>query len=215
VVEHSKNTLKLKLIILIYFQSKSIKKKHQLFTQNSLLAETPLGSPEEVLISPKANKTGRKKARTQIVKKNSLIIALQPPPSTKENFGAAKSVAKKTLEFKEPLSVQNGSQRPKRLVKSLCISRRSSFDFMALPSKGKRQSIVALTPKDFVLSSCQYEDIGLAQQLVKRLAGKAFISTFVGPSTTHVIVGDERRTLNVLRVSIWGRVTLCRATHIT
>ena len=69
------------------FQAKSTKKK--LFTQNSLLSETPIGTPEYTQSSQQYLGYAQKKTktRTKIVKKGSLIIAQPPSPACtyKEN----------------------------------------------------------------------------------------------------------------------------------
>merc|ERR550534_3031885 len=103
-------------------QAKSTMKK-KLYTQTSILSETPVGTPENVQpivnqhLGPPVKKA---KTRTKIIKKGSLLIAKQPSPAqaSKENVypvAATQSKAlthtqetKKAISFEEPLTaVQN------------------------------------------------------------------------------------------------------------
>ena len=65
----------------LFLQAKSTKK---LFTQNSILSETPIGTPEnhQPIISQPHIVTRKKKAKTKtkIIKKGSLLIAQQTSP---------------------------------------------------------------------------------------------------------------------------------------
>ena len=72
-----------------YLQAKSTMKK-KLYTQTSILSETPVGTPENVqpIISQHLGPPMKKaKTRTKIIKKGSLLIAKQPSPAqaSKEN----------------------------------------------------------------------------------------------------------------------------------
>lgn len=58
--------------------------------------------------------------------------------------------------------------------------------------------------KELVLTSCSTEDQDLALKISKTLPGKATVALQVRPSTTHVIAGEERRTLNMLRGLLRG-----------
>ena len=150
-----------------------------------------------------------KKTKTKLVRTSSRVIA------TKENVCPAKppsSVLKKTLKanaakYKKPLSMQK-QQPPKdrrRIVKSLGMSRRSSYDFQ-LPTQSQSQSksTKAFSMKEFVLTSCTQEDANLAKQLTQVLPGKARVALKVGSTTTHVICGEERRTLTMLKAILLG-----------
>ena len=64
--------------------------KKKLYTQTSILSETPIGTPENVqpIISQHLGPPIKKaKTRTKIIKKGSLLIAKQPSPAqaSKEN----------------------------------------------------------------------------------------------------------------------------------
>ena len=65
--------------------------KKKLYTQTSILSETPVGTPENVqpIISQHLRPPMKKaKTRTKIIKKGSLLIAKQPSPASqasKEN----------------------------------------------------------------------------------------------------------------------------------
>ena len=147
------------------------------------------------------------KTKTKLVRTSSRVLA------TKENVRPAKpppSVLKKTLKanaakYKKPLSMQ--TQQPskgrRRIVKSLGMSRRSSYDFQ-VPTQSQSKATKAFSMKEFVLTSCTQEDTNLAKQLTQVLPGKARVAFKVGSTTTHVICGEERRTLTMLKAILLG-----------
>ena len=67
-----------------------------------------------------------------------------------------------------------------------------------------KKATVTLPQKELVLTSCLLEDQHMAKQMVKKLPGKATVALQVRPTTTHVISGEERRTLNMLKAIIRG-----------
>lgn len=196
--------------------------KKKLYTQTSILSETPVGTPENVqpIISQHLGPPMKKsKTRTKIIKKGSLLIAKQPSPAqaSKENvypMTATQSKAlthtqetKKAISFKKPLTaVQNNKKRVVRSLRYSTTSRRSSMDFI-VPKAIKairKKTTMALSQKELVLTACPAEDQHMANEIVKVLPGKAKVALQVRSSTTHVISGDERRTLNMLKAIIRG-----------
>jgi len=160
------------------------------------------------------------KTRTKIVKKGSLIIAQPPSPACtyKENAYPNIATQSKTIartpkakknisNFKKPLkTVQNNQETIVRNLRS-STSRRSSFDFISpkvrKPGRHKKAPVV-FPLKELVLTSCLVEDQHMAKQVAKNLPGKATVAFQVRPTTTHVISGEERRTLNMLKAIIRG-----------
>jgi len=147
------------------------------------------------------------KTKTKITRKGSLIIAQQENICPKKGSNdplLSKTQKKAKSSFKKPLKVQKPSQ--KRLVRSMNYSRRSSLDFVQQPVKATRpkKAIVVLPPKELVLTSCPSDDTHLTKQLIKKLPGKATLALQVKSSTTHVISGEEKRTLNMLKAVLRG-----------
>ena len=68
----------------------------------------------------------------------------------------------------------------------------------------RKKTTMALSQKELVLTACPAEDQHMANEIVKVLPGKAKVALQVRPSTTHVISGDEKRTLNMLKAIIRG-----------
>merc|ERR1719362_593309 len=202
-------------------KAKSTMKK-KLYTQTSILSETPVGTPENVQpitsqhLGPPMKKA---KTRTKIIKKGSLLIAKQPSPASqasKENVyprtaTQSKALAhtqetKKAINFKEPLTAVQNKKRVVRSLRYSTTSRRSSMDFI-IPKSIKavrKKTTMALSQKELVLTACPAEDQHMANEIVKVLPGKAKVALQVRSSTTHVISGDERRTLNMLKAIIRG-----------
>ena len=94
-------------------------------------------------------------------------------------------------------------------------SRRSSLDFVEpapwsvmQPSQQSKlansKATLVLPMKEFVMTSCTPEDTTLAKELTKALPGKAKVAFRISPTTTHVICGEERRTLNMLKAILLG-----------
>merc|ERR1712062_461798 len=54
-----------------------------------------------------------------------------------------------------------------------------------------------------VCTSCQRDDINLVKQLVKKFATLTFAAN-VGPNTSHVVTGEGKRTLNLLKGLLQG-----------
>merc|ERR1719242_323930 len=110
--------------------AKSSKKK-KLYTQNSVLSETPASETPEM---PVTQNTKSRKGKTKIVKKGSIVIAttikenIRPPAA---GPSCAPKKASKDISFGKPLSVQNTQRQPeKRILRSMDKSRRSSLDFV-------------------------------------------------------------------------------------
>ena len=97
-----------------YLQAKSTMKK-KLYTQTSILSETPVGTPENVQpiisqhLGPPMKKT---KTRTKIIKKGSLLIAKQPSPAQAS---------------KENVYPRTATQVSKVLLKPNCFKKQSSL----------------------------------------------------------------------------------------
>ena len=180
-----------------------------------MMSETPTAPMSPVFNSSTAHRSQQPpvtKTKTKLVRTSSRVIA------TKENVCPAKppppSVLKKTLKanaakYKKPLSMQKQqpSKDRRRIVKSLAMSRRSSYDFQVptqSQSQSKSKSTKAFSMKEFVLTSCTQEDANLAKQLTQVLPGKARVALKVGSTTTHVICGEERRTLTMLKAILLG-----------
>ena len=198
------------------------RKRHILFSQNSLMSETASESPEvqheqhenvhkQHATSDKENNVpkSRKKARTVIHRDNSLVIA-QPP----------KSGFKRPLQPIVPISSTTNDNIAKKVKPKAAkklnmhpMTRRSSMDFVSLEAlKAKRRKVSILisdlkyiNAKNIVCTSCHSEDVDLANQLATQLSGKVRVQEAVGPRTTHVVCGDgRRRTLNMLRGILRG-----------
>ncbi len=190
------------------------------------MSETPLNTPEEQKISQVL--PTKRKIRTKIIKKGSEIMATipyhDPAPMNKENVKPTSSgpgeenisdSSDNEISFKRPVVAKRKKKR-KRIVAS--ISRRSSIDFIQVRQSSQsrtrvksQKATVALPPKEFVLTACTLDDQNLAQEMVKRLPGKAKVALQVGPSTTHVICGEEKRTLNMLKAILRGCWILSRS----
>ena len=159
-----------------------------MYTQTSLMSETPNPSPDTVMSAPVQQRRGG--GRTKIVKQNSFCVAQQE----------FRSQPKTKPAFKKP--------PPKRIVRSMHLSRRSSMDFVkpltepaALPSKSRGKKVLV---RELVLTSCQPDDHKLVKDVVKRLPGRAKIEQRVSSTTTHLICGESRRTLNMLKAILHG-----------
>merc|ERR1711974_164172 len=61
-----------------------------------------------------------------------------------------------------------------------------------------------LPPRELVFTSCQLDDSRLVKDVIKRLPGRAKIEQKVMHTTTHVVCGESRRTLNMLRAILSG-----------
>ena len=108
------------------------------------------------------------------------------------------------------------TQPVKRILRSMEKSRRSSLDFVEpapwsviQPSQQSKKAnnskaTLILPMKEFVMTSCTPEDTHLAKELTKTLSGKAKVALRISPTTTHVICGEERRTLNMLKAILLG-----------
>ena len=88
--------------------------------------------------------------------------------------------------------------------------RRSSVEFVDRmsdsfkPKKVKVKRERAIVPQtDFVATSCGKDDLNLVKQVVAHL-GKHKVAREVTRNTSHVIVGDDRRTVNLLKGILFG-----------
>ena len=171
-------------------------RRKKLFTQTSILSQTPLDTPQMTMTVPiKEPKTrGGKKQKTKLVKKNSFYVAEQ-----QQNIFKQAEVASLPT-FKKP---------SKRIVRSMQIHRRSSMDFIKpLPSTAEKKCLKKQQKRELVLTSCNSDDHKMVKDVIKRLAGQTAVrvTSQVLPSTTHVICGNNegRRTLNMLKAILCG-----------
>ena len=152
------------------------------------MSETPNQSPDTVMSAPVQQQLRRGGGRTKIIKQNSFCVAQQE----------FRSQTKTNTAFKKP--------PPKRIVRSMHLSRRSSMDFvkpsmgLVSKSKEKKQSVT----RELVLTSCQPDDHKLVKDITKKLPGRAKIEQRILPTTTHLICGESRRTLNMLKAILHG-----------
>ena len=180
-------------------------RRKKLYTQTSILSQTPVDTPQMTMTVPiKEPKTRGKKQKTKLVKKNSFYVAEQQQNIFKPEALAAVS---SLPTFKKP---------PKRIVRSMhnLNHRRSSMDFIKpLPSTAEKKGLKKQRKKqrELVLTSCNSDDHKMVKEVIKRLAAGSQtaavnVSSQVLPSTTHVICGNNegRRTLNMLRAILCG-----------
>ncbi|TRY78196.1 hypothetical protein TCAL_06764, partial [Tigriopus californicus] len=207
------------------------KKRHQLFSQNDLLSETPdlvqtdvLKPIVENVHTQVAVKTVPKtKSKTKIIKDRSRIVMAQPPRRT---------------QIKEPTKHIRKEKKVKcPNVTSSTASSSSSFPTQARRIQpSRRSSVEFMTPKvkkcpkrplwsEIVCTACSEEELTVTRQVLNTL-GKFKLASKVTPSTSHVIVGGDQgrwRTINWLKgvlqgcwiVSIqWVRDCLEHAYHV-
>lgn len=184
----------LKMNEFLPFSLQEISKKKKLYTQGSVMSETPVNTPPQTQEIPM--KTTKTKKRTKIIKKGSLIMAQPPEIAVKENIKPPEE------DLRPPTRLPKVSQRKKPLLSQKKNLRRSSIDFVKTVKKPPKS--ILIQPKELVLTSCSLDDQDLALKATKLLPGKAKIGLHVKYSTTHVICGEERRTLNMLRAILRG-----------
>lgn len=107
------------------------------------------------------------------------------------------------------------STRAKRSTCKATDRRKSSFDFLPPPkfsqSSSSNSSVTSqLSTKGgtklvgyIALTSCDKEDKQLVKQLVKKLGAFGFHET-ISEKTTHVVCGDARRTINLVKGLVRG-----------
>jgi hypothetical protein len=176
------------------------KQKRQLFSQAAemLLSETPANTPKKpvTVVNVHAEKE-------TLMEKRKVVGAKKPSAIAKETQAVKK---KATKLFKAP----EKAKRPKKKSdddpgggkprKKFLAPRRSSLEFVDHPDRKKTRKKVKSesTITNIVTTSCKKEDIDLVRQLANLLGGLR-PSTNVSPGTSHVICGDNRRTLNILK----------------
>jgi len=199
-------------------ESSAVPRKRKLYSQD-VLDETARNSPSNnhgIDMAPPAPvqnvHTTQKQPQnhSKSSKKNAQAETDFKKPENKT--GSQKKKKKKNKDIKKDTDSDSSTKTEKRGMKA---SRRSSFEFQPLPkflkkmeqkesssssdsSKGKRGAT-----RNIVCTSCSQEDISLVQQLVQSF-GKYTLSTSVNSRTSHVISGEGKRTLNLLKGLLSG-----------
>ena len=180
-------------------------KRKKLYTQTSILSQTPVETPQMIMTAPPAVKPGntrtkKKKQKTKLVMKNSFYVAEHQENSKPAVATAVAPDPKKP--FKPP---------PKRMVRSMHVNhRRSSIDFITPQQNPTKAEKNRLTKRriEVCVTSCPRDDQRMVKDVINRIGSTptAKITSQVLPSTTtHLICGDEgRRTLNMLRAILCG-----------
>jgi len=139
------------------------------------------------------------------------------------NSNASEDLSKASQLLSEP--EVSSKKVGKKKVKKMAPPRRSSFDFEPPPKflkkkeeknsqeeengpgrsrRGKVSRVNTPTPvSNIVCTSCHKDDINLVKQLVKMFGTFSF-STSVTPNTSHVVSGEGKRTLNLLKGLLQG-----------
>ena len=166
--------------------------------------------------APKVIEEGRKK------KKNG-----SKKTATKETSSDSESMTSSTSEepTQAPQVVEKVNKNiGKKKAKKMAPPRRSSFEFEPLPKflkkrdqkdntqedtssqrsrRGKSLRTNAVATSTIVCTSCHRDDINLVKQLVK-MFGVFTFSTSVTSNTSHVVSGEGKRTLNLLKGLLQG-----------
>ena len=183
--------------------SKPAKSRHKLFPQkqSQVLDETfddtqssKIGYIENVHITAKKQVPVKAKVKEKSINSKQSIKAV---PSVKVTV--------------EPVT----STRARRSTCKATDRRKSSFDFLPPPkfsqSSSSNSSVTSqLSTKGgsklvgyIALTSCDKEDKQLVKQLVKRFGSFGFHET-ISEKTTHVVCGDARRTINLVKGLVRG-----------
>ena len=163
----------------------------------------------------------RKPSRKASKKIASMKDASSDSDSVHSNASEDFSVASQSL----PEPEQSNKKLGRKKVKKMAPPRRSSFDFEPLPKflkkkeektdvqdescsvksrRGKGTRGNTPTPvSNIVCTSCHKDDINLVKQLVKMFGTFSF-STTVTSNTSHVVSGEGKRTLNLLKGLLQG-----------
>lgn len=187
-----------------------LRKRHQLFSQNDILSETPdiqtatvfkpivenIHTQEALKIIPP-----KTKPKTKIIKDHSRIIMAQPPPTQfKEPIKKVRKDRK--VKSVSVTSTTTSSSSISQKARRILPSRRSSIEFMTPKAKkSQKRSLVS----EIVCTACSKTERNKTLQVVKKL-GKFKLAPKVTSSTSHVIVGGESnpRTTNLLKGILQG-----------
>ena len=195
-------------------RNKPTKNRHKLFAQKftQILDETvDLTQPEPARVDNIEN--------VHITVKKKIASKSKLPKSSKKSINA-EVPKEKELKKKENKSEKEVGKKNVKTRKPNKDRRRTSFDF--LPPKFSQSSSSSsdaqsshlssssqivkgkVKPTGFIsLTSCLKEDKELAKQLTKRFGIFGFHDA-INEKTTHVICGESKRTLNLVKGMIRG-----------
>eukprot|EP00095_Tigriopus_kingsejongensis_P010220 maker-scaffold78_size404448-snap-gene-3.29 protein:Tk10220 transcript:maker-scaffold78_size404448-snap-gene-3.29-mRNA-1 annotation:"microcephalin-like isoform x4" len=184
------------------------KKRHQLFSQNALLSETPVTSPLQPIVENIHAQLAPKEApkgRTKIIRDHCLLIAQPPVIKPKLLVQEAPAVRKKAQRVKarQDPSSNTSSETLRAACRRIIPSRRSSVEFAKPKQKGSQKALKD-SIRDIVCTAVGEEEEDLARQVVKKL-GKYALAKSVTESTSHIVVGEPAtRTLELLQGILRG-----------
>jgi len=191
-------------------------KKHKLFSQN-MLEETARNSPGIAGANAYEDVYPVKQSHSASSKPTFKV-----PRKKRTKAGGTESDGSVTSETDSQSSNQSDTDgRKKKSTGSKRPPRRSSMDFAPLPrfiqkmeerrsgntskettgSKSRRKG--AGSSKNIVCTSCSQDDISLVNQLINTYNRFSF-STTVNSRTSHVVSGEGKRTLNLLKGLLQG-----------
>ena len=184
----------------ILFQGKAKTcKRRMLFSQpQELMAETPTGSPEKTSDPLTSAQTCTKLVKTS----SNLLIAQITKKKVQKNI-LDKKISEKDISKKN--TKKNGQESQTRLINP---GRRSSADFVQKNGSGMRVSKDRIR-NEVLFTSCSPEDVALGKELASKfpsgLLRRPFVvAKSVTATTTHVVCGESKRTLNILRGMLRG-----------
>merc|ERR1719318_1482858 len=178
----------------------------------------------ELFAEPPAPKSTEETFRKPSRKASKKIMSFKETSSDSESIDSnASEDLSSIIQPTQPDKPEKKVGRKK--VKKMAPPRRSSFDFEPLPKflkkkedkdnmqdesssgrsrRGKGARGSTPTPvSNIVCTSCHKDDINLVKQLVK-MFGLFSFSTSVTSSTSHVVSGEGKRTLNLLKGLLQG-----------
>lgn len=168
-----------------------------LFSQNTdMLSQTASSTPPSEITFSAVEKVHNPPAKTTSKK--------QTKP--KKVMEKRLSQSEPTLCMTKPTQASSSSITSSQKVSN--PNRRSTFDFVENTNVKRRGKKGKATTNgngkpNIVCTSCQAEDVEVLNHLVKSLKGYE-LAQKVNSETTHVVFGDNRRTLNALRGMLRG-----------
>jgi len=179
----------------------------------------------ELVAQPPDHKSAQEAFRKPSRKASKKIASMKDASSDSESVHSNASEDFSAASQSVPEPEQTSKKLGRKKMKKMAPPRRSSFDFEPLPKflkkkdehtdlgdksshgkprRGKTSRGNTPTPvSNIVCTSCHKDDINLVKQLVK-MYGTFSFSTTVTPNTSHVVSGEGKRTLNLLKGLLQG-----------
>ena len=215
-------------LILSYLQLSSMERRSPLKDLSNATCTKPVKSRHKLFPQKQSQVLDETFDDTQSSKisyiENVHITAKKQMPvksKVKEKNNTSKQSIKAVPSMKIPVEPIT-STKAKRSTCKATDRRKSSFDFLPPPkcsqSSSSNSSVTSqLSTKAgskmagyIALTSCDKEDKQLVKQLVKKLGSFGFHET-ISEKTTHVVCGDARRTINLVKGLVRGCWILSKA----